>query len=245
MNSPCGSSGSCWSVRKQVLRLEFAAIIRPVQQRLPLTPAAPQISRTACKLQLPHMAANGFPTLDLPHVFVRHPAAHVVAAVPLEPAARIIGMKPALLAPFRKRLAGINAEIVERWIAATWRELGAFEPRQRELVAAIGHVPAAEHTKPKHFGRREVGFELRIEVATNRLDKFVAIVPLHPIINSYRSSHAAMPQKVQQGIRLINKANKKRSPVFRVPASRFQSYAGFAQPAAYAAATTRTKQILN
>jgi hypothetical protein len=38
---------------------------------------------------------------DLPSVFLRHPPAHVIAAVPLKPPARIIVMKPAFEAPLR------------------------------------------------------------------------------------------------------------------------------------------------
>lgn len=72
--------------------LECPAVVRPVQQGLPLTPTAPKISGFTRELQLPHMSANGFPALDLPRVFVGDPTTHVVAAVPLEPAAWIIGM---------------------------------------------------------------------------------------------------------------------------------------------------------
>jgi hypothetical protein len=71
------------------------------------------------------------------------------------------------------------------------RKLGVFEPTRRELIAAIGHVLAAEHAEAKHIGRRQIRFELRIEVATSRLDAFVAIIPLHPIIDRDRSSHIA------------------------------------------------------
>ena len=44
-----------------------------------------------------------------------------IAAIPLEPAARIVGMNPALGAPYRERLAGIDTEIVERGIAFAGR----------------------------------------------------------------------------------------------------------------------------
>jgi hypothetical protein len=56
------------------------------------------------------VAPNSFPPLDLPRLLLRHAAPNVVAAVPLEPAARIVRMNPALAAPDRQRLAGIDAE---------------------------------------------------------------------------------------------------------------------------------------
>ena len=63
------------------------------------------------------------------------------------------------------------------------RELDSFEPGCGELVTAIGHVFAAEDTKPEHFGRSEVGTEFGIEVAANGLDRLIMIIPLHPIID--------------------------------------------------------------
>src|SRR6476620_7058849 len=80
---------------------DLAAVISPVQERLPLPRAAGQVTRLAVPLDLPDMPAYGFPSLDLPPVFGRHAAAHIVAAIPMEPAARIIGVKPSLATPDR------------------------------------------------------------------------------------------------------------------------------------------------
>jgi hypothetical protein len=68
--------------------------------------------------QLCRVTADGLPALDLARVLIRHAAAHVIAAIPLEPAVRIIGMYPALSASHRKRLTGVDTEIVEGTIAA-------------------------------------------------------------------------------------------------------------------------------
>jgi hypothetical protein len=92
---------------------QLPAIVGPVQQRLPLPSAAPQITRLARKLKLPHVTADCFPAFDLPNVLVRHSSPHVVAAVPLEPAAWIVGVDPSFPAPFRQRLTGIDTEVVE------------------------------------------------------------------------------------------------------------------------------------
>src|SRR5262245_11562223 len=108
------------------------------------------------------MAANGLPPLDLAGVLFPHSPAEIVPAVPLEPAARVIGMDPPFPAPFRERLAGIDLEIVERWIAPPVGELGTLKPALRILAPAIGHVLAAEDSHAKHLPRREFGAELWI-----------------------------------------------------------------------------------
>ena len=65
----------------------------------------------------------------------RHAAAHVVAAIPLEPAARIVGMQPSLGAPDRERLAGIDAEVIQRTVApaagTAWRGRTSFRETRR------------------------------------------------------------------------------------------------------------------
>jgi hypothetical protein len=71
-----------------------------------------------------------------------------------------------------------------------------LEPARWELISAISHVFAAEHAKAKHFGRRQIRFELRIEFATNRLNAFVAVIQLHPIIDRDPSCHIAAGSEV-------------------------------------------------
>jgi hypothetical protein len=77
---------------------------------LALARSTPGITRLAVPFDLVDVAPNSFPPLDLPRLLLRHAAPNVVAAVPLEPAARIVRMNPALAAPDRQRLAGIDAE---------------------------------------------------------------------------------------------------------------------------------------
>ncbi len=89
-----------------------------MQQSLALPRAAGEIAKLTVSSQLCHVTADRLPALDLPRVLVGHAAAHVIAAIPLEPAARIIGMNPALLAPRRKRLTGVDTEIVEGAVSA-------------------------------------------------------------------------------------------------------------------------------
>src|SRR5690242_11819147 len=89
-----------------------AAVVSPVQQRLPLARAAVGITWVAVLLHLRDVAANLLPAPDLAAIFLGQPAAHVVAAVPLKPAARVVLVDPALAPPRRKRLARIDAEVV-------------------------------------------------------------------------------------------------------------------------------------
>src|SRR5262245_43466391 len=81
--------------------LNPATVVSPIQQRLPLAAPAEEVARLTIFLHLPHMTEDCFPALDLPAIFVRHAPAHVIAAVPLEPATRIVGMDPAFALPFR------------------------------------------------------------------------------------------------------------------------------------------------
>ena len=78
--------------------LKLSGIISPVQQRLALPAPAVLVTGRAVLLDLGDMACHGQPAFDLAFVVCTAPA-HVVAAIPLEPTARIIGMDPAFGAP--------------------------------------------------------------------------------------------------------------------------------------------------
>jgi hypothetical protein len=84
-----------------------------VKQCLTLPRATQQIAGFAILLDLPNVAANSLPAFDLPSVFLRQAAAHVIAAIPLEPPAWIVAMDPALSPPFQQRLTGIDPEKIE------------------------------------------------------------------------------------------------------------------------------------
>ena len=154
-----------------------------MQQRLALPRPAGDVARLAIALDLPHVAADRFPALDLPRVLVGNAAAHIAAAVPLEPAARVVAKDPALLAPHRQRLAGIDAEIVQRTVVMLFRELGAHESVLWKFLGAVSHIFAAEHAEPQHLGWRQVGAEVGIEFAADRLRQLVVIAALHLIVD--------------------------------------------------------------
>src|SRR4029079_1212695 len=89
------------------------AVVRPVQDRLALPAAAIHVAGLAVLPDRSDVPRDGAPAPDLAGV-VRAPAPHVVAAVPLEPAAWILAAQPAVAAPHGKRLRGVDAEAVQR-----------------------------------------------------------------------------------------------------------------------------------
>src|SRR5580704_17462142 len=154
-----------------------------MQQRLALPRPAGDVARLAMPLHLADVTADGFPALDLARVLSRNAPSHVVAAIPLKPAARIVRVDPSLLAPDRQRLAGVDPEKVQRTIPMLGGELGAREPARWKLLDAVGHVLAAEHTKLQHLRRRQLGTKLRIEAAANRCSERVAVALLHLVVD--------------------------------------------------------------
>ena len=79
---------------------DLPRIIRPVEQCLPLPGAAGQIAGAAVSLELGNVPPDGSPSFDLSFVVGAAPS-HEVAAVPLEPAARVLMIDPAFRPPDR------------------------------------------------------------------------------------------------------------------------------------------------
>ncbi len=109
--------------------------------------------------------------------------AHVIGAVPLKPAARIVQVNPSLFAPHRLRLTGVNAKVIQRAIALSQGEPGASKPGARKLAFAIGHVLAAERAELHHFGRRQFRAKFRIEIAADGSRNDIAIISLHLVVH--------------------------------------------------------------
>lgn len=122
------------------------------------------------------------PATNLTLILAWKAPAHIVATVPLEPAARIVRIDPAFRSPDGKRLGCIHAETVECWIMLPRTELRSLEPSRRKLIATIRQIPAAEDAKREHLGRGQVGFEVWMEIFSNRLDARIAIALLHRIV---------------------------------------------------------------
>src|SRR4029450_7009197 len=96
------------SVAASRSRSQRAAVVRPVQQGLALFPPALQVAAGAVVAHGRGVARGRAPAADLAPV-VRRAAPHVVTAIPLEPAARILWMDPSLAPPRGERLRRVDA----------------------------------------------------------------------------------------------------------------------------------------
>ncbi len=84
-----------------------------MQDRLTLASATVPVATPAVLANLSDMARDRSPASNLALVVGASPA-HVVPAVPLKPAARILRMNPAFALPLAQRLGRVDAEVVER-----------------------------------------------------------------------------------------------------------------------------------
>src|SRR5687767_15610883 len=89
-----------------------AAVIGPVQDSLSLPATAVKIARLAVADDLRHMPADRPPSSNLPRI-VGRPAAHVVAAIPLKPSARILRPDPTVVPPHGQRLRSVDAKVIQ------------------------------------------------------------------------------------------------------------------------------------
>src|SRR5262249_29567426 len=78
----------------------FSAIVRPMKQCLPLARSTRRITWFTVPLDLGDVAPDGFPALDLASILFWHASAKIIATIPLEPTARVIGMNPTSVAPY-------------------------------------------------------------------------------------------------------------------------------------------------
>src|SRR5215212_3610673 len=152
-----------------------------MQERLPLPASTVKVTGCAMPSELGDVAGHRLPSPDLAGI-VRPSPAHVIAAIPLEPAPRIVWMDPSLAAPVRERLGRIDTEVVDGGVVECRAQLGVVEPAIRKLAAAIGHVLAAEDAQCEHPGRRQLGAEGGVEMLALRLRQVVDVSPLHAVL---------------------------------------------------------------
>ena len=114
-----------------------------MQERLTLPGPAFQVAAAAMLFELGNMSADGAPPRDLPGV-VGAPAAQVIAAVPLKPAAWVFVIDPALGAPGRQWLRGVDAKEIQFRIMPFAAQPSVAKPVSRELGPSIGQVLATE-----------------------------------------------------------------------------------------------------
>src|SRR6185369_3724714 len=99
-------------------------IVGPMQHGLTLSTTAVEVARLAAVAYLRHVPGNRAPSSDLTRIVLRS-SPHVVAAVPLEPAARVLRTNPSLAPPLTSRLGGVDAEVVETGVVPLRAQLRA------------------------------------------------------------------------------------------------------------------------
>lgn len=160
-----------------------SAFIGPMQQSLALARTAPPVTGLAGAAKLSNMPTNCNPSTNLSLVFVWHAPTSIVAAVPLEPSTRVVGMYPALRTPNAQWLTGINAKPIECRVFVLRRQLRLRKPAFRKLVGAISKILAPKYANAEHFCRRQVRLEIRMKVTSSGSNDGIAITPLHAIVD--------------------------------------------------------------
>jgi len=134
------------------------------------------------------MPADRPPPLDLMGVIVAA-ASHVIAAIPLKPASRILRMDPAVAPPDGQRLRGVDAKVIKPGIVPLRAEFGVCKPLGGEFPSAVGHVLSTEDPEPQHLRGRQLRTKLRRKMATGRFRAIVAIVLLHQVVHAHAFDH--------------------------------------------------------
>lgn len=174
-----------------------------MQERLPLLAPAVQVARPAIVFYLRDMPAHGSPALDLALVFAFDASSHVISAIPLEPAAWIIRIYPALVAPDFERLAGVDLEEVDFRVVPVRVELRFGEPGHREFLPAIGHVPPAEYAQLQHLFRCQLGFELFIEMFAHGFGQAIGEAVLYLVVHFHELAMWFFSARLRPGIDLF------------------------------------------
>ena len=162
--------------------LHVPGIIRPLEQGLTLPGSAIPVACSAVFLYLRDMPLKSAPPSDLA-IIVRTTAPHIIAAVPLKPAARIFVVDPSLLSPVRQRPGRVHAEAVQCRVMAFGAKLGLGEPVCRKFRRAVRHVFPAEDAESEHLFRGQLRAEIGVKVPANRLSQEIFIALLHQIID--------------------------------------------------------------
>jgi len=132
--------------------LQFPRIVRPVEEGLALARAAGEVARAAIISYLRAVTAERFPSLYLPLVFFAETPAHIVAAIPLKPAARVVFfIDPSFLFPDGEWLARVYFEVIEGVVVFLRREFCARKPTLWKFFCAVGHIFAAKDAESEHF----------------------------------------------------------------------------------------------
>ena len=153
-----------------------------MEQSLSLSWAARPVAGPAILSNLRDMSADSAPSFDLALVILAAPAS-IVPAIPLEPAARVLVINPALFAPNRERLRRIHAEEIKRRFVTFPTKLRVLEPACGKLLRAIRNVLSPEDAELEHLLGREIGFERGGEGSTHWLRAIIDVAFLHQVVH--------------------------------------------------------------
>ena len=92
-------------------------------------------------------------------------------------------VNPALLAPIREWLRGVDAKAIQFWITPFRAQLGVLKPISGELGKAIGHVLSAENSKLKHLLWAQGWLKVLVKILPLWFAENVTIVRLHEIVH--------------------------------------------------------------
>jgi hypothetical protein len=153
-----------------------------MKQSLPLPATAIEIARCTMLFQLSNVPAHRAPPLDLSKV-VGMPAARIIATIPLEPSARIVGMDPSFASPHFEWLRCLDAEIIQGSAVPVFRKFRPREPARWKLFLAIGHVFSTKHAEREHPSRAQLWRKPRAKFAPYRFRPIIRIPLLHFVVN--------------------------------------------------------------
>src|SRR5512143_537183 len=125
---------------------DLSGIVCPVKECLPLSPTTVHIPRSAVLLYLVDVPPHRKPALDLPIIVVAS-STQVVPAIPLEPAARVLRVDPALGIPDGQWLRRVGGGVVESVVVAgnaLAMQSGHLKPVRRVFAPAVAQVSAPE-----------------------------------------------------------------------------------------------------
>lgn len=170
-------------------RCSNKGVMRPLQKRLSLSPAAKDISRLTVCANLSSVTRKAAPSLDLYGIYFRDPPPQIIAAIPLKPPPRIGANNPTFLFPVRERLPALDAKIIELWVRLV-ADAGFGKPVSGKLVPAVVAVSSLEDAHREHLRRRELWPKTRHEALAGLRNDLILIIALHAIIHDDRIANS-------------------------------------------------------
>ena len=175
--------GLVWRVSAEGARKSLnQGIIRPLQQRLPLTRAAKYVAGITIGLYLTRMPRECTPAFDLDCIDFRETASQIITAVPLKPSSRIRPKYPALFLPNAERLSTFDAKKIQIGIGKG-ADFGVFKPIWRKLIEAIVAIFSFKNPHFQHLFGRIIGIEVRWKARAGGGTQRVTITVLHGIVH--------------------------------------------------------------